>query len=147
MFGGAKDVVVAYEQIALFTFVADGVIIMVGDDVGAKCGHFENFRAEKDVRESKAPANQARVAKDALDLARARVRRDVEVFGRSAKPEITHGAADQVGLITELPETANDFVRFDVDLVDRKAIYGRNFMHQRECLIAPHLSNTTGSGG
>ena len=68
--------------------------------------------------EAEAPADDAAVAELRLDLGRRGGRRDVEVLGSTPEQEIAHATPDEVGLKARSCETAHNFLRVRVDLVD-----------------------------
>ena len=75
----------------------------------AKSRHFDDFLAEMHVRQAKAPADQAAIAKQAPHLFRQGVGRHVEVLRRDAQQQIAHRAAHQKCLISRLFEPVQHF--------------------------------------
>ena len=76
---------------------------------GAESRHFDDFVAEMHMRQAKAPADQAAIAKQPPHLFRQRIGRHVEVFRRNAQEQVAHRPADQKSLITRLFEAIKDF--------------------------------------
>jgi hypothetical protein len=73
---GPEDVVAPDEQL-----VGLGGLLPVAR-VGAEGGGLDDLRAEEDVRQAKAPADDPAVAKQLLDFLRSRAGRDIEVLRR-----------------------------------------------------------------
>jgi hypothetical protein len=63
--------------------------------VGAEGRDLDDLAAEDHVREAEAPADQAQVAEQRLDLLGRRVGGDVEILRMAADQQVAHGAADQ----------------------------------------------------
>ena len=77
---------------------------------------------EDHVDEPEAPPDDATVREDPPHLPRARRRDDVEVLRVSAEEEVAHAAADEVGLVAESPEAADDLQGLGVDLFVRDLV-------------------------
>ncbi len=81
----------------------------------------DDLVAEAYVREMKAPADQAAVAKQLLHLVRMRVGGDVEVLRMQAEQQVAHGAAHEKCLVASLFQPVQDLqrIRGDVGTRDR----------------------------
>ena len=64
--------------------------------------------AKEDVDEFEAPADDAAVGEETLDLARASAGRDVEVLRRQSEQKIAHAPANEVGLVAVTGESFDD---------------------------------------
>ena len=92
--------------------------------VGAERRGLDDLRAEEDVRQAEAAADDAAVAEQALDLVRRRAGGDVEVLRLALEQEVAHAAADEVRRVIEAPQTLNDLCGVGIDL-------GRRYLHLR----------------
>ncbi len=91
----------------------------------AKGGDLDYIVAGKpDVGQTKPPADQKAVAKQLFDLIRRSVRGDVEILGLTLKEQVTHPAADQIGLIAVPAQPVEDFKGVFVDLLAGDAVLG-----------------------
>ena len=69
---------------------------------GAKRRHLDDLAAEHDMRQAKAPPDQARIAKQRPDLIRQRIGGDVEILRMAPEHDVAHAAADQKRLVAGL---------------------------------------------
>ena len=70
-------------------------------------------------RTAEAAADQSTVGEELLDLLRRGIGGDVEVFGRPAKQQIAHTAADQIGLVAGLVQAIEHLQGVVTDLATR----------------------------
>ncbi|OIQ81402.1 hypothetical protein GALL_368360 [mine drainage metagenome] len=75
---------------------------------GAEGRHLDDFAAEHHVHDSKAPPDQQRAPEQRLDLLGRGVGGDVEILGLEPEQQVTHRAADDVGLEAGLLQRAHD---------------------------------------
>ncbi len=114
LLGGAKDVVLADEQVGVDS---SGIL---GQDllhrILAEGGNLDDLLAlEVDVRQPEAPADQAAVAEGGPHLLGVGRGGDVEVLGAPAEQEVAHAAAHQVGLVAVAPQVPQDLEGIDVE--------------------------------
>jgi hypothetical protein len=76
----------------------------------------EHFRADVNVDEKEAPADDERTAKERLHLLRRRAGRNVEVLRREPQQQVAHGAADDEGLEPGFVQFFGDHARAARDL-------------------------------
>ena len=91
--------------------------------VGAEGGRLDDLRAEEDVRQAEAAADDAAVAKQPPDLVGRGAGGDVEVLGLAAEQQVAHAAADQVGGVIEAAQPQDHLGGVGVDLI-------RNDLHE-----------------
>ena len=78
--------------------------------------------AEQDVGEAEAPADEAAVAEQVLDLLRVGRGRDVEILHRAVQQQVAHAAADQVRGVVVAREPAENLQRVLVDPAARDRV-------------------------
>ena len=84
----------------------------------------DHLRAELDVRQPEAAADDPAVPEQLLDLIRMRRRADVEVLRPAAEQQIADAAADQVGDVVALPQPVEDFQGVRIDVAARERVLG-----------------------
>tara|TARA_B100002049_G_scaffold53868_1_gene38040 strand:- start:1082 stop:1330 length:249 start_codon:yes stop_codon:yes gene_type:complete len=78
------------------------------------------------MRDTKTPADQARLAPEDLDdLLGFGVGGDIEILGRHAQQQVAHGAADQAGAIAGRVQAFECFQRSTADLLAQDAVLVR----------------------
>ena len=87
--------------------------------VRAEGGDLDDLVVEEDVREAKAPADDAAVAEELLDVVRPGRGPDVEVLGRALEEKVPDAATDDVGGVAEAAQSLDDLGRVRVDQVRR----------------------------
>ena len=85
-------------------------------------GDLHDLRAEADVGEPEAPADNPAIPEELLDLIRVRGGADVEVLRPSAEQEIAHAPADEIRDVVVLPKSVQHFERIRVDVAARKCV-------------------------
>ncbi len=145
IFGRAEDVVAADEQrvtvmepllrggvaVALFVLVVAGVL--------AEGGGLDDLGTEKDVGQLEATSDDARVAKQPLDLVGRGRGGQIEVLGLAAEQQIAHTAPHQVGLVAIAAQTPDDLQGVRVDVV---VVYGiLKLRHSVSVSRAPGVSH------
>ncbi len=88
----------------------------------AERGNLDDLRAELDVREPEAPADDPAVAKQLLDLVRMRRCPDVEVLWAPADEQVANAAADQIGDVVELPQPVENLEGVGIDVAPRDRV-------------------------
>ena len=96
------------------------VIVIGGDRRRPEGARLDDLRAEEDVRELEAAADDPRVAEGLADLLGRGARGDVEVFGPTAEVEVADATTDQVGLVAVGEQLAHDLERVWIDLAQRQ---------------------------
>ena len=76
---------------------------------------FDRLRAELDVRQSEAAADDPAVPEHALHFVRMRRGADVEILGPSPEQQIANAAADEIRDVVELTEARQHFQRVGID--------------------------------
>jgi hypothetical protein len=76
--------------------------------LAAERRHFDDHVLKDDVHQAEAAADDAAVAEEAADLARMRVRGDVEVLRLPAHQQIAHAAAAQVRAVAAAMQPVED---------------------------------------
>ena len=101
-------------------------IVGVGDGLGlfAEGGDLDILAAEENVDQAKAPADQARVAEQLADLLGMGRSGDVEILGLAREHQVTHAAADQVGLVAGAGQAIEDLEDVGVDVAARDRMFG-----------------------
>ena len=83
--------------------------------------------AELDVGEAEPPADDPAVAEELLDLARMRVRADVEVLWPASQNQVADAAADEIRDVAALLQAIEDPQRVRVDIPARnRMVFARN---------------------
>ena len=131
LLGRAEDVVAADQQVAALGLgaVAAAFLVLHLARVGAERGRLDDLRAEEDVREAEAAADDAAVPEQAPDVVGRRAGGDVEVLGLAAEQQVADAAADQVGGVIVAAQALDDFGGVGVYRV-------RFYLHSR--LGVPH---------
>ena len=88
----------------------------------AEGGDLDDLRAELDVREPEAPADDPAVAKELLDLVRMRRCPDVEILWAAADEQVANAAADEIGDVVELPQPIENLERVGIDVAPRDRV-------------------------
>ena len=140
-FGRAVGVVALDEPIALPARVQVGAVgllrrLFLGTPSASACEHFrhlrlrrgrvvdlpaerrdlDGLRAELDVGQPEAAADDPAVAKELLDLVRVRGRPDVEVLRPAVEQQIPHAPAHQIRDVVVLVEPVEDLESVGIDL-------------------------------
>ena len=84
----------------------------------------DRLRAELDVREAEAAADDPAVAKQLLDLVRMRRRADVEILRPPVQQQVADAAADQVRDVVVFVQPIQDFERAGIDVAARNGVRG-----------------------
>ena len=95
-----------------------------GRELAAERGDFDDLGSELDVRQTEAASDNPAVAKEALDLRRVRRGADVEVLRPSPEQQVADAAADQIGGVSALVETIEDFESVWVDGAAGDRVFG-----------------------
>jgi hypothetical protein len=80
--------------------------------------------AEKDVRQTEAPTNQARIAEQIAHLLRMGRGAEVEVLGPAVKHQVPHAAAHQVGHMARVNQAIKNLQYVGVDIATRDRMRG-----------------------
>ena len=95
----------------------DQHVVALGGDGGRPEGaRLDDLRAEEDVRQLEAAADDPRVAERLADLLGRRAGGDVEVLRAAAEVEVAYAAADEIGLVAVGEQLADYLERVGVDL-------------------------------
>ena len=84
----------------------------------------DRFRAELDVGEPEAPADDPAVAEQLLDLVRMGGRADVVVFRTPLKQQIANAATNEVCDVIVLVKPVENFERVGIDIAPRDRMLG-----------------------
>ena len=82
---------------------------------------------ESDMGQTKPPTDQKAVAKQFFDLFWGGIGGDVEILRLTLKEQVTHSAADQIGLIAVPAQPVEDLKGIFVDLLARDAVLGARY--------------------
>jgi len=116
---GAEDVLAG--EALLVGVVGD----ILGAGLAAEGGDLDQgVAAETDVGEAEAAADQEAVAKQLAHLVGGGVGADVEILRRAAEQQVTHPAADQVGLEAVVVQAVEHLEALLVDLPAGDAVFG-----------------------
>jgi len=116
VFHRAVDVV-ADQPAVVHLAVAAAVV-----DVGAEGGHLDDLAPEHHMRQPEAATDQPAVAELLAHLFGRGVGGDVEVLGMAADQQVTHCAADQIGLETGIPQAVEHAQRVRADVLARDGV-------------------------
>ena len=90
--------------------------------VAAEGGDFDDLAAKSDVDDSKAPADDAGVAKQGIHFLGGGIGGDVEVLGVTPQEQVANRAADKVGLMPLAAQARHDLERVVADVLARDAV-------------------------
>ena len=98
--------------------------------VTTKCRHFDNLRAEHDVRQTETATHQTTVTEQLPHLIRRCVGGDIEIFRFFAEQKIAHAAANQPGLISRFIEPVHYFQSIFTDIfAGNSVLLTRDYRH------------------
>ncbi len=100
--------------------------------VSAKGGYLDHFPAEANVNDPEAPPDDPGVPEQGVDFLGRGVGGHVEVLGMAAQEQVSHGAANKVGLVIVLVETRHDFQGTAADVFARHAVLIPGYDFQRQ---------------
>ena len=101
-----------------------GVLLLDLARVRAEGGRLDDLRSEEHVGQAEAPADDAAVSEEPLDLLRRGAGDDVEVLRLEPEEQVPHAAADQVGRVIVAAQPLNDLRGVGIDLIRRNLHFG-----------------------
>ncbi|EKY03479.1 hypothetical protein HMPREF9120_02682 [Neisseria sp. oral taxon 020 str. F0370] len=90
----------------------------------AEGGDFDGFRADLDVDDAEAAADDAAAAEEGAHFFGRGVGGDVEVFRFGADQQVAHRAADDIGFVACLLQAGNGFFGGQADVARAQAVFG-----------------------
>ena len=113
-----RDIPVCAHQPAIVHLAVAAAVV----DVGTEGGDLDDLAPEHHMRQAEAAADQAAVAELLAHLLGRGVGGHVEILGVAADQQVSHGAADQIGLETGVPQAVEHAQRVRADVLARDGV-------------------------
>ena len=113
----AAEHVVGQQPAGLVDVVVGLALFLAGVRRSAEGRDLDNVLPVADMRQTEASADQARIAEQFLDLLRARVGDDIEIFGFAPQHQVAHAAAHEKTRVAGIFQAIQDFKRAVADEV------------------------------